>query len=134
MKALLFLLALLMGATAVAAAAPPDPLLWIWQHAWPKPQPNQKAAPVPTAKQKATRSIEHRKVHRPPPRTVKAAPAAAPLARPTVKKQRAVAKRGLPSCATVKSEYDRMTVSERWSRYLTSTSEEVAHGRRCLGM
>ena len=98
--------------------------------------------PVPVAKPKTTRSIEHRKVIRPAPKMMKreAAPVQRPKAvkqqkreRVTVKKQR-VATRGLPSCSYVKREYDRMNASQRWAAYLAASSEQVEHGKRCLGM
>lgn len=40
----------------------------------------------------------------------------------------------LPSCARIKAQYDRMSLSERWSAYQTATPEQIAHGRRCLGL
>jgi outer membrane biosynthesis protein TonB len=102
----------------------------------PAAKPKEMAQPKP--RPKARRSIEHRKVIRPAPKMVKreAAPAQRPKQqkreRVTVKKQR-TATRGLPSCSYVKREYDRMNSSQRWAAYMAASSEQVAHGRRCLG-
>lgn len=40
----------------------------------------------------------------------------------------------LPSCARIRAAYNRMSVAERWAAYQKATPEQVAHGRRCLGM
>lgn len=42
--------------------------------------------------------------------------------------------RGMPSCAVVKREYDAMSWPERMAAYRKATPEEVAHGKRCLGL
>lgn len=74
------LLIVVLAATTVSAAPPDHPLMWLWQRAWPKQQQQPvPVTPMPAAKPKATRSIEHRKVHRPGPRMVKRE--AAPLPR-----------------------------------------------------
>lgn len=85
------------------AAAPPV-------EAKPLPQPRPKAEP------------------KPPP---KAQPK--PEKEAFAKKPRAPAKRGLPSCAIVEREYQRMTMAERWAAYRSATPEQIAHGKRCLG-
>jgi len=43
-------------------------------------------------------------------------------------------KKSLPSCAVVQREYDAMTWPERMSAYRRATAEEIAHGKRCLGL
>lgn len=141
------LLSVVVLAATTVSAAPPDPLMWIWQRAWPRSQQKQHAPVVPpvivlppvvalppmeTVKPgtPAGREITPIPKHRPPP----------PIIRPekrervTVKKQRIAARGGLPSCAYVKREYDRMSVGQRWAAYLAATSEQVAHGKRCLGL
>lgn len=117
---------------ALAATAVPDPLMWIWQNAWPRQQ--QIYVPEP-------RPADHRKVHRPAPKVAKREwepiPGVRPLPsiakpekRPSIKKQR-IAR--LPSCSVVKREYDRMSHGQRMAAYWRATSEQVAHGRKCLG-
>lgn len=143
MKALVFLVAALAATTVVAA--PPDPLMWIWQRAWPSSQPQQQV-PLPKAAPKAVRTKTHRQQHRPAPKITKHTwepiPGVRPIPpiakperkeRPTIKRQRAATTTRLPSCSHVKREYDRMTAAQRWAAYMAATSEQVAHGRRCLG-
>lgn len=143
-KTSLLLVVVLAATTVAVPAAPPDPLMWIWEKAWPKSQKQQ--VPLPPARPKATRSSEHRKVHRlsptiarreavPLPRVYSPAPIIKDTRRErvTVKKHRVAARGGMPSCAHVKREYDRMTTAQRWAAYMAATSEQVAHGKRCLG-
>lgn len=40
----------------------------------------------------------------------------------------------LPSCAVVEREYQRMSIAEKWAAYRKATPEQIAHGKRCLGM
>ncbi len=55
----------------------------------------------------------------------------APIATPDRKKQKR--KASLPSCASVRAQYNSMTWSQRMAAYAVATPEQVAHGRRCLG-
>lgn len=79
----------------------------------PEPVPEVEAAPVPKPRPK----IE-----------------AKPKAQPKPKAKPSTLKKSLPSCAYIKGEFDRMTWAERMAEYRNSTAEEIAHGRRCLGM
>jgi len=63
-----------------------------------------------------------------PPPKVEVKPKPKPQAKPRVQKK------SLPSCAFIKSEYERMSWAERMAEYRKSTVEEIAHGKRCLGM
>lgn len=45
-----------------------------------------------------------------------------------------VAARGMPPCSVVRREYERMSIVERLVAYHSATAEEVAHGKKCLGM
>ena len=40
----------------------------------------------------------------------------------------------LPSCAFIRREYEAMTMAQRWAAYRRATPEQIAHGKRCLGM
>ena len=51
--------------------------------------------------------------------------------RKAVKKQRVA---GLPSCSAVRTQYESMTHAQRLAAYARATAEQVAHGRRCLGI
>lgn len=141
------LLVVVLAATTVSAA-PPDPVMWLWQRAWPKSQQKQQVPVVPppvivlppvvvlppmeTDKPGTPASRESAPIpkHRPPAVIVRPEK----RERVAVKKQRIAARGGLPSCSYVKREYDRMSVGQRWAAYLAATSEQVAHGKRCLGM
>jgi hypothetical protein len=93
------------------------------------------------------RAGEHRKMHRLAPKIAKrkwepipgvrpTPPIAKPEKRarvPAKKKTRVASKAALPPCTIVRREYNRMTSAQRWAAYLAATSEQVAHGRRCLG-
>lgn len=131
LKTALLFIAVLTATTMAVSAAPPDPLMWIWQNAWPKPQPKAPAASPPPAARvvKPSAAAKRETTPIPKPRPPKAIVA-------PEKKRAAVARRapGLPSCAVVRREYDRMTTAQRWAAYMRATSEQVAHGRRCLGM
>ena len=83
-------------------------------------QPQQRKASAPSPRERA--------VPIPQPR--------APKAIVAPEKKRAAVKRkpGLPSCAAVQREYDRMSGAQRMAAYMRATPEQVAHGRRCLGM
>src|SRR5688572_10966786 len=42
--------------------------------------------------------------------------------------------RGETFCQRVRREYERMSWAERWAAYKRATPQQVAAGRRCLGM
>lgn len=50
------------------------------------------------------------------------------------KKPRPMVHKALPSCAEVKREYDAMSWPERMAAYRKATTEEIAHGKHCLGL
>jgi hypothetical protein len=74
--------------------------------------PSQRTTPIPRPRPPAA-------ISRPERKAVK-------------KQQKRVA--GLPSCSAVRAQYDSMSLAQRWSAYQSATSEQVAHGRRCLGI
>lgn len=41
---------------------------------------------------------------------------------------------GLPPCSVVRNEYARMTFTQQMAAYISATPEQVAHGKRCLGI
>ncbi len=43
-------------------------------------------------------------------------------------------KKTLPSCDVVKREYETMTWAQQMDAYRRATAQEIAHGRRCLGL
>lgn len=47
-------------------------------------------------------------------------------------KKKRVAVSGLPSCAVIRREAERMTWAQKMSAMATATPEQIAHGRRCL--
>lgn len=59
---------------------------------------------------------------------------AKPKAQPKPKARPSALKKSLPSCDAVKREFDRMSWPERMAEYRKASAEEIAHGRRCLGM
>lgn len=63
----------------------------------------------------------------PTPPKVQTKPAAKPRAP-------APRKAGLPSCAFIKRQYEAMSAAERWAAYRKATAEQIALGRRCLGI
>lgn len=65
------------------------------------------------------------------PRPRAPAPIVAPERRKQAKKRVAHA---MPSCAAVRREYENMSLTQRLAAYARATPEQVAHGRRCLGM
>lgn len=73
------------------------------------------AKPVPPARPKVDA-----KPKEPPPKPQKSRPPPAP-------------KKTLPSCAVVQREYQRMTWAQQMAAYRRATTEEIAHGKRCLG-
>jgi hypothetical protein len=85
----------------------------------PKVQPVQKTSAPSQRTQPAPRLRPPAAISRPERKAVK-------------KQQKRVA--GLPSCASVRAQYDSMSLAQRWSAYRSATSEQVAHGRRCLGI
>lgn len=56
-----------------------------------------------------------------------------PAAIATPDKRKAKKRAGLPSCATVRAQYNSMTWPQRMAAYASATPEQIAHGRRCLG-
>jgi outer membrane biosynthesis protein TonB len=88
----------------------------------PAPPPHVAAVAEPEAK--------------PPLPVARPKPDPKPKERPQPKPRAIVsAKRSsLPSCAVVKREYERMTWTEKMAAYHKASSEEIAHGRRCLGL
>lgn len=108
----------------------------------PKPGAPEVAAvakPAPIA-----RSTDHRKVHRPTPKVAKrkwepipGARPIPPIAKEEKRRERPKAKivsKRMPSCTVVRREYERMTMAQKLARYTTASAEEVAYGRRCLGL
>lgn len=98
-------------AVAIEAEAPPEP-------------PESRAPPAIT-----------------PPADVKPVPPANVEARPKVKPKpapprprTAPPRKPMPSCAVIKREYERMSFTERMAAYSRADAEQIAHGRRCLGM
>jgi len=91
------------------AIAPPAP---VETRPLPLPRPKLEAKPKPQPK-----PLKHEKD----------APAKKP--RPPVP-----SKKALPSCAVVQREYDAMSWPERMAAYRSATAEEIAHGKRCLGL
>lgn len=70
----------------------------------------------------------------PPKVDVKPKATIKPQAKPEAKSRPAAPKKSLPSCAVVQRENARMTWSEKMAAYHSATPEQVAHGKRCLGM
>ena len=120
-------IALIVGATA-ALAGPFDVELerlnrWLW------PPPKVYGPPPPPPAQAAPVVV-------PPPRE-----ALPPIVRPKsiVRPERPKAKpkrreASLPPCSVVRREYARMTYAQQMAAYMAATSEQVAHGRKCLGL
>ncbi len=59
---------------------------------------------------------------------------AKPKEQPKPKPKASALKKSLPSCAVVKSQFQRMSYAQQMAAYARASSEEIAHGRRCLGM
>lgn len=122
----------LAGAAYLATAAPQ-----------PEPPPPKPGVSAPVAKPAPPqRSTSHRKVHRTAPKIAKRkwepVPGVQPV-KPIMKeeKRKRIAKpraKSLPSCAEIKRRRDAMTFAEQLQAYSRATPEEVAHGRRCLGL
>lgn len=89
-------------------------------------------APVqPPVKQEPAPEQEQKKELPPLPKLV----APKPIMKPERRDRGAKSKSsGLPSCARVKVEYDRMTIAQRWAAYRKATPEQIRHGRLCLGL
>lgn len=79
----------------------------------PGPAPEVESAPVPKPRPK----IE-----------------AKPKAQPKPKARPSTLKKSLPSCDVVRREKQRMSYAEQLAAYARASAEEVAHGKRCLGM
>ncbi len=59
---------------------------------------------------------------------------ARPKEQPKPKPRPAALKKSLPSCAAIKREYATMSWAQQMAAYRRATAEEIAYGRRCLGM
>ena len=104
------------SAPTVAVAPPASPRTG---ESAPATQPPKAAAPAPKAAPRVQR------------------PAPVVRERPPAKKKRTAAptpRSTLPSCAVVRREYERMNHAQRLAAYARATAEQVAHGRRCLGI
>ncbi len=116
----------------VAEVPPPEPAI---EHPAPAPVDPSPAPAPPLSLPPA--SVETKP---PPAPKVQAKPKPAP-AKPKPEKEIVVrkprppapAKKGLPSCAVIKREYETMTYAQQMAAYYRATPEEVAHGKRCLG-
>lgn len=108
-------------APAPVVVAPPEVVVPL--------EPEPPAAPVAAEPEPVAPEVEAKPLPKPRPK-IDAKPKAQskPKARPSA------LKKSLPSCAYIKGEFDRMTWAERMTEYRNSTAEEIAHGRRCLGM
>jgi len=129
MRTLLFAVVMTVAAASVVVARADEP--WttkVHRYLYPKqylpgPPPPPPAQPAP--------------VVAPPPRV-----ALPPIVRPKsiVRPERPKAKPkrrevvGLPPCSVVRREYQRMTYAQQIAAYMAATPEQVAHGRRCLGL
>lgn len=81
---------------------------------------------------------------KPPPAKVDAKPKAKieptikptvkPQAKPEVRPRTPAPKKSLPSCAVVQRENARMTWSQKMAAYHSATAEQIAYGKRCLGL
>jgi hypothetical protein len=96
----------------------------------PKVGDNSPAAPRPKAAAPSPRTVAAPRLKRPAPIVQE---------RPQAKKKRTTTTTtprpsGLPSCAVVRREYDSMNTAQRLAAYYRATAEQVAHGRRCLGI
>ncbi|WP_339500479.1 hypothetical protein [Pseudomonas canadensis] len=80
--------------------------------------------PAPAARAEAKPKVEVKT--EPKPKARRAAPSPRPRAAP--------AKKQMPSCTAIKREYDRMSFTERMAAYRRASADEIAYGRRCLGM
>lgn len=107
------------------------------------PKPSEQAhVSKPVAAPKHQRSTDHRKTHRTAPKITKRKWEPLPKIKPIPpimkeEKSRRAAKprpKALPSCAEIKRRRDSMTFAEQLAAYSRATPEEVAHGRRCLGI
>jgi hypothetical protein len=94
----------------------------------PKVGDNSPSTPAPKAAAPSPRTAAAPRLKRPAPIVQE---------RPQAKKKRTTPTprpSGLPSCAVVRREYDSMNTAQRLAAYYRATSEQVAHGRRCLGI
>jgi len=133
-KALVFLVTVL-AATTAPAASWDDPVMWLWERAWPKAQSKDQPPPVSDVVTPEALPVSPAPV---PPVEVKPLPPPRPKieAKPkeTPKPMKSLPpKKSLPSCAVVKREYERMTWAQQMAAYSRATTEEIAHGKRCLG-
>ena len=90
------------------------------------------------------RSSDHRKLHRTAPKIAKRKWEPLPKIKPIPpimkeekRRERVKVKprtKSLPSCAVIRARRDSMTWAEQLAAYSRATPEEVAYGRRCLGI
>lgn len=95
----------------------------------PEPLPALPAAPVVAEPEPVAPELEAAPLPKPRPKVEEK-----PKSKPKPKARPSSLKKSLPSCAYIKGEFARMTWAERMAEYRNSTAEEIAHGRRCLGM
>lgn len=88
----------------------------------PAPPPVVSAEPEPVVPE-----VEAKPVPKPRPKVEEK-----PKLRP--KPKASALKKSLPSCDVVKREYQRMSYAQQMAAYARASAEEIAHGRRCLGM
>lgn len=111
-------------------ALPPPEIALIEPAPQPAPVPRVQSAPlppvssqpemIPLPQPRPKAETKPKETHKPKPESHAA------------KKPRA-AKRSLPSCTTIKREYEAMSWPERMAAYRKATPEEIAQGKRCLG-
>lgn len=89
----------------------------------------QKPAPMPAA----TPTVAQPAQATPEPARKKAAQRPARAA-PKAKQKPAQKKRAASFCDVVRREYARMTWAQRMAAYSRATPEQIAAGRRCLGL
>ena len=93
----------------------------------PKANPTPKASVPDKRTQPAPRPRPTAAIARPERKAVKKQPRRA-------EKKAAIRRTAMPSCSAVRAQYNSMSMAQRWSAYQSATSEQVAHGRRCLGI
>lgn len=103
------------------------------------PRPVTKPAVVKSAPPPVEKTIEQPKQAadpKPLPKLHKPAPIMKPERKSKKRAARERTKRtaSLPSCSRIRAEYNRMSLAEKLAAYQRATPEQVAHGRRCLGL
>lgn len=82
--------------------------------------PKAKPAPLPKLRAPAPIMREHKKTRR---------------KRAEKKLERKIkARPRMPSCAAIRSAYNRMDWSAKMAAYRRASAEQIAHGRKCLGL